>query len=193
MSAERDRVAGFGQLDEGLLQASDWYLWGPYLSERQWATVREDYSQDGAAWESFPHDHARSRAYRWGEDGMAGFSEYELVDTGIFDEGRYWVVEVEYAKAGPRDLLRAVRATNMGPHEATLHVLPTLWYRNTWSWGDGTYKPELVARASTIEICHPLFGRMQLFFGPGPSGAPPALLSSARTKPTSPACSGPRR
>ena len=259
MSAESKRAQEFGQLEEGLLQASDWYLWGPYLSERQWATVREDYSPDGAAWESFPHDHARSRTYRWGEDGMAGFSdvgqrlclalalwngrdpilkermfgltgnegnhgedvkeywwyldgvpshswnkwryhypqapfpyeelvranaqrdrlqpEYELVDTGIFDEGRYWVVEVEYAKAGPRDLLMAVRATNMGPDEATLHVLPTLWYRNTWSWGDGTDKPELVAaRVSTIETCHPLFGRMELYYGPGPGGAPPALL-----------------
>ena len=73
-SAERARVEGFGQLENGLRQAGDWYLWGPYLSERQWGTVREDYSADGDAWAYLPHDHARSRAYRWGEDGMAGFS-----------------------------------------------------------------------------------------------------------------------
>jgi hypothetical protein len=259
MSAERDRAAAFGQLDEGLLQASDWYLWGPYLSERQWATVREDYSPDGAVWEYFPHDHARSRAYRWGEDGMAGFSdvqqrlcvalalwngldpilkermfgltgnegnhgedvkeywwyvdavpshswnrwryhyaqksfpyedlvrvnsqrdrhqpEYELVDTGIFDESLYWVIEVDYAKAGPLDLLMVVRATNAGPQEATLHVLPTLWYRNTWSWGDDPDKPELsAAGASTVETDHPLFGQMELYYGPGPGGAIPELV-----------------
>ena len=75
--AERTRVEGFGQLEDGLRQASDWYLWGPYLSERQWGTVREDYSADGEAWDYFPHDHARSRAYRWGEDGMAGFCDVE--------------------------------------------------------------------------------------------------------------------
>jgi hypothetical protein len=75
MSAERERVSGFGRLEDGLLQASDWYLWGPYLSERQWGTVREDYSPDGDAWSYLPHDHARSRAYRWGEGGLAGFSD----------------------------------------------------------------------------------------------------------------------
>ena len=74
-SAERERVAQFGRMDEGLLQASDWYLWGPYVSERQWGTVREDYSADGEAWNYLPHDHARSRVYRWGEDGMAGFCD----------------------------------------------------------------------------------------------------------------------
>jgi len=72
MSAERERIDGFGRLEDGLLQASDWYLWGPYVSERQWGTVRDDYSADGAAWDYLPHDHARSRAYRWGEDGLAG-------------------------------------------------------------------------------------------------------------------------
>ena len=77
MGAERERVAGFGQLEDGLRQASDWYLWGPYVSERQWGTVREDYSADGDAWDYFPHDHARSRAYRWSEDGMAGFCDVE--------------------------------------------------------------------------------------------------------------------
>ena len=77
MGAERARTAGFGRLELGLRQASDWYLWGPYLSERQWGTVREDYSADGEAWSYLPHDHARSRAYRWGEDGLAGFCDVE--------------------------------------------------------------------------------------------------------------------
>ena len=77
MSAERERVAGFGRLEDGLRQASDWYLWGPYVSERQWGTVREDYSGDGEAWNYLPHDHARSQAYRWGEDGLAGFCDIE--------------------------------------------------------------------------------------------------------------------
>ena len=77
MDAERQRIEGFGQLENGLRQASDWYLWGPYVSERQWGTVREDYSEDGEAWDYFPHDHARSRAYRWGEDGLAGFCDIE--------------------------------------------------------------------------------------------------------------------
>jgi hypothetical protein len=77
MDAERQRIQGFGPLEKGLLQASDWYLWGPYLTERQWGTVREDYSVDGSAWDYLPHDHARSRAYRWGEDGLAGFCDIE--------------------------------------------------------------------------------------------------------------------
>jgi hypothetical protein len=195
----------------------DWALWGSYLPERQWGTVREDYSADGDAWRSFPHDHARSRAYRWGEDGLLGicdaecrlcFSlamwngqdpilkerpfglgnpegnhgedikdyyfhlantpthsfmrglykypqaefpyqhlvnangsrgrdqpEYELVDTGIFDQGRYFDVFIEYAKASPTDLLIRIRAVNRGPDPAPLTLLPTLWLRNTWSWG----------------------------------------------------------
>ena len=194
--AERQRVEGFGRLDEGLRQASDWYLWGPYLSERQWGTVREDYSAGGDAWNYLPHDHARSRAYRWGEDGLAGFCdieqrlclalalwngrdpilkerafgltgaegnhgedvkeywwfldalpshawnswryhypqrafpyqqlldenrrrgkfdpEYELLDTGIFDDDRYWVVDVSYAKADPTDILMSIHVTNAG-------------------------------------------------------------------------------
>ena len=77
MSVEGERVDGFGRLEDGLRQASDWYLWGPYVSERQWGTVREDYSADGEAWDYLPHDHARSRAYRWGEDGLAGFCDVE--------------------------------------------------------------------------------------------------------------------
>ena len=215
MSAERERVSSFGKLEDGLEQASDWYLWGPYVSERQWGTVREDYSADGEAWNYFPHDHARSRAYRWGEDSLAGFCdinqrlclglalwngrdgilkerifgltgaqgnhgedakeywwyldavpshawnrwryhypqsafpyqalidengrrgkqdpEYELLDTGAFDDDRYWIVDVSYAKADPGDVLMRVRVTNAGPHEETLHVLPT------WSTAPASY------------------------------------------------------
>ena len=229
-SAERARVDEFGQLENGLRQAGDWYLWGPYLSERQWGTVREDYSADGDAWAYLPHDHARSRAYRWGEDGMAGFCdveqrlclglalwngrdpilkermfgltgaegnhgedvkeywwyldavpshawnrwryhypqrafpyddllaengrrgkfdpEYELLDTGVFDDDRYWIFEVDYAKADPTDLLMTVRVTNAGPEADTLHVLPTVWFRNTWSWDVGAEKPSLRAGAN---------------------------------------------
>src|SRR4051794_28493933 len=202
-----------------------WREWGPYLSERQWGTVREDYSPGGTAWEYFPHDHARSRAYRWGEDGIAGISddhqrlcfslalwngkdsilkerlfglsgpegnhgedvkelyyyldatptasylkmlykypqaefpyaqlvaenhrrgkaepEYELLDTGVFDEDRYFDVVVEYAKAGPEDILIEITAHNRGPDAAELHLLPQLWFRNTWSWAEGRYKPSL--------------------------------------------------
>jgi hypothetical protein len=220
-------VDGFGHLEEGLRQAGDWYRWGPYVSERQWGTVREDYSPDGQAWDYLPHDHARSRAYRWGEDGLAGFCdieqrlclalalwngndpilkerafgltgeqgnhgedvkeywwyldalpshawnrwryhypqrafpyddlvavsgrrdrtepEYELMDTGAFDDDRYWIVEVHYAKADPDDILMGIQVTSAGPEAATLHVLPTAWFRNTWSWDIGTPKPLLSA------------------------------------------------
>ncbi len=205
-----------------------WRDWGPYVAERGWGTVREDYSADGDAWRFFPHDHARSRTYRWNEDGMAAFSdeqqrwclglalwngadpilkermfglagpegnhgedvkeywwyldgtpthawqrwryhypqaafpyeqlievnaarsklepEFELVDTGVFDDGRYWVVTVDYAKAGPHDLVMRVRVENAGPDTATIHVLPSLWFRNTWSWDlDPGPKPQLRA------------------------------------------------
>src|SRR4051794_6297300 len=210
-SAERDRLAAADACTH------DWRARGPYLSERAWGTVREDYSADGDAWDYVPHDHARSHTYRWNEDGMAGVCdlqqtwclalalwngadpflkermfgltgpqgnhgedvkdywwyvdstpthswmswryhypqspfpyddlvstnaqrsreepEYELIDTGVFDDNRFWVVEVDYAKADPTDLLMRVRVTNHGPDEATLHVLPTLWFRNTWAWG----------------------------------------------------------
>src|SRR6195952_6020604 len=216
VGAERERTRAFGKLEDGLRQADDWYLWGPYVSERQWGTVREDYSADGEAWAYLPHDQARSRAYRWGEDGLAGFCdieqrlclalalwngrdpilkerafgltgaeanhgedvkeywwyrdavpshawntwryhypqrafpyddlvaenarrgrldpEYELLDTGIFDEDRYWVVDVTYAKADPTDILMTIDVNNAGPDTEVLHVLPTLWFRNTWSW-----------------------------------------------------------
>ncbi|HEY1369236.1 MAG TPA: hypothetical protein VGF23_19075 [Gaiellaceae bacterium] len=246
MGAERDRVETFGHLENGLRQAGDWYHWGPYLSERQWGTVREDYSPGGTAWEYLPHDHARSRAYRWGEDGLAGFSdveqrlclslalwngrdpilkerifgltgnegnhgedakeywwyldalpshawnrwryhypqrafpyadlvaenrrrgkgdpEYELLDTGAFDDDRYWVVEVDYAKGDPHDLLMTVRVTNAGPEADTIHVLPTAWYRNTWAWGlDDEAKPELrLDGAERVVTQHPFLGPLEL-------------------------------
>src|SRR5271169_6440737 len=202
-----------------------WRKWGPYLSERQWGTVREDYSQDGNAWDYFSHDQSRSRAYHWGEDGIAGISdekqllcfsvgvwngkdpilkerlfgltnsesnhgedvkeyyfyldstpthsymkylykypqaafpyenlvatskgrnrgemEYELLDTGIFNSDRYFDVFVEYAKQAPEDILIQITVCNRGPEPATLHVLPTLWFRNTWTWWPGTPKPSL--------------------------------------------------
>ncbi len=260
MGAESDRVAGFGKLEDGLRQAGEWYQWGPYVSERQWGTVREDYSADGEAWDYLPHDHARSRAYRWGEDGMAGFCdveqrlclglalwngrdpilkerpfgltgaqgnhgedvkdywwyldaipshawnrwryhypqaefpyqdlisengarsrhqpEYELIDTGVFDSDRYWIVEVHYAKADPDDLLMAIQVTNAGPEAATLHVLPTAWFRNTWSWDADAPKPVLAAAPgpAAVGIEHPFLGPLELIAGPGPASTDPELL-----------------
>jgi Glycosyl hydrolase family 63 C-terminal domain len=259
MGVESERVKSFGRLENGLREAGDWYLWGPYVSERQWGTVREDYSADGEAWDYLPHDHARSQAYRWGEDGLAGFCdihqrlclglalwngrdpilkerpygltgaeanhgedvkeywwyldaipshawnrwryhypqgpypyedlreengrrgkwdpEYELLDTGVFDEDRYWIVEVHYAKADPQDLLMRIRVTNAGPEASTLHVLPTAWFRNTWSWEVNASKPRMGATGSAeIGIEHPFLGDLELLCGPGPAGQPPELL-----------------
>jgi hypothetical protein len=260
MSVERERVERFGRLENGLRDASEWYHWGPYLSERQWGTVREDYSDGGTAWESFSHEQARSRAYRWGEDGLAGFSdveqrlclglalwngrdsilkerifgltgnegnhgedakeywwyldalpshawnrwryhypqrafpygelvaengrrskmdpEYELLDTGAFDEDCYWIVEVDYAKADPHDLLMAVRVTNAGPEADTLHVLPTAWYRNTWSWGGPEEtRPNLrAAGEARIETTHPFLGDLELVAHDAPDGAAPDVV-----------------
>jgi hypothetical protein len=259
MGAESDRVAGFGRLEDGLRQASDWYLWGPYVSERQWGTVREDYSADGEAWDFLPHDHARSQAYRWGEDGLAGFCdieqrlclglalwngrdpilkerifgltgaeanhgedvkeywwyldalpshawnrwryhypqaafpyealraengrrgkfdpEYELLDTGVFDGDRYWITEVHYAKAGPTDLLMTITVTNAGPDTDTVHVLPTAWFRNTWSWDADAPKPVIEATGDTSAgVAHPWLGTLELMAGDGPDGTAPALL-----------------
>jgi hypothetical protein len=260
MSTERERIATFGPLEDGLRTASDWYWWGPYVSERQWATVREDYSTDGDAWNYFPHDHARSRAYRWGEDGLAGFCdieqrlclglalwngrdpilkerlfglngsqgnhgedakeywwyldavpshawnhwryhyphapypyeglltengargrtepEYELLDTGVFDDDRYWVVDVHYGKCSPTDLLMEIEVTNAGPETEVLHVLPTAWFRNTWSWEAGGDKPTMSAAGTGLSIDHPWLGSLALDAGPGPGpdGASPQLL-----------------
>ncbi len=229
-----------------------WKRWGPYLSERQWGTVREDYSAKGEAWDYFPHDQARSRAYRWGEDGILGISdnhqrlcfalalwngqdpilkerlfgltgnqgnhgedvkeyyfyldstpthsymkglykypqdafpyeqlemenrrrsrqepEFELLDTGIFDDHRYFDVSVEYAKATPDDILIRISVTNRGPEAASLHILPTLWFRNTWAWQAGVTKPKLKAMnappgdgVSVIHATHATLGDRWLY------------------------------
>jgi hypothetical protein len=223
-----------------------WKKWGPYLSERQWGTVREDYSRDGNAWEYFSHDHSRSWAYRWGEDGLGGISddkqrlcfavalwnerdpilkerlfgltngegnhgedvkeyyfyiestpthsymkylykypqrefpylnlvetnrrrsreefEYELLDTGVFDDDRYFDVFVEYAKESPEDVLIRITIHNRGPDAARLRLLPTLWFRNTWSSGDDDRKPSLRSLApGTIRASHPELGSYELY------------------------------
>jgi hypothetical protein len=227
-----------------------WRKWGPYLSERQWGTVREDYSEDGNAWDYFSHDQARSRAYHWGEDGMAGISddkqllcfalalwngrdpilkerlfgltnsegnhgedvkecyfyldstpthsymkylykypqaaypyndlvetnrrrgrgdmEYELLDTGVFKDDRYFDVFVEYAKNTPEDILIQVSVCNRGPEAATIHVLPTLWFRNTWTWWPGTAMPSMQQvegpqGTRTIAASHQLLGDRFLY------------------------------
>src|SRR5688572_1541253 len=241
-----------------------WKRWGPYLSERQWGTVREDYSQDGSAWDFFPHDHARSRAYQWGEDGLAGVSddrqllcfsiglwngadpimkerlfgltnaegnhgedvkeyyyyldntpthswmkylyrypqgafpyadlvringergredfEYELIDTGLFDEDRYFDVFVEYAKESPEELLIKITAFNRGPELALLHLLPTLWFRNTWSWGEPVQRPFLQRVADhdgnpVVFAEHPLLGERWFIA----DGAPQVLFTDNDT------------
>ena len=233
--AERKRLAD---------DAEAWRRWGPYVSERAWGTVREDYSPDGDAWASFPHDHARSRAYRWSEDGLGGICddrqtlclafafwngrdpilkerifgltgeegnhgedakeywwyldstpthswmrwryvypqgafpyrdlldenrrrgrrdpEYELLDTGAFAEGRYWDVEVQYAKAAPDDLCLRVRVRNAGPEPATLHLLPTLWFRNRWAWNPEVTRPTITHDGGTLSAQDPAIGRMTL-------------------------------
>src|SRR6187551_367082 len=239
MSTEQNRLNAADAGEAG------WRHWGPYLSERQWGTVREDYSPGGDAWSSFTHDQARFRCYRWGEDGLAGFSddrqhlclalalwngrdpilkerlfgltnsegnhgedvkeyyfyldstpthsymkylykypqrefpyrdlvesnrmrsreefEYELLDTGAFAENRYFDVFVEYAKAGPDDILVQITAFNRGPESAQLHLLPTLWFRNTWSWGEDERKPSLrAAGPGVIEATHPDLGEYTL-------------------------------
>ncbi len=229
--------------------AARWKQWGPYLSERQWGTVREDYSPYGTAWDSFPHDHARSRAYRWGEDGLGGWSdddqvlclslalwnerdpilkerlfgltnaegnhgedvkelywytdalpshawaqmlykyphaafpyaqlveenrrrareqpEYELVETGIFDEQRYFDVFIEYVQLEPGDTVMQVRVVNRGPEPATLHVIPQLCYRNRWSWHRGGVRPSMQATVpGTVECDDPKLGPRWLYCDP---------------------------
>jgi hypothetical protein len=228
------RTAEEKRLEEARRQITAWKKWGPYLSERQWGTVREDYSEDGNAWEYFSHDQARSRAYHWGEDGIAGVcddkqrlcfaltlwngrdpilkermfgltngegnhgedvkeyyfyvdstpthsymkylykyphaeypyaqlvttnhnrnrhqQEYELIDTGVFDDDRYFDVFVEYAKAGPEDLLIRISVANRGRDAAKLHLLPTLWFRNTWSWSAGAPKPTLRSAGASSSV-----------------------------------------
>ncbi len=239
-------TAELKRLEEHAARARHWRRWGTYLPERQWGTVREDYSADGAAWDSFSHDHARSRAYRWGEDGLlgicdnrcrlcfapalwnmrdgilkerlfgltnpegnhgedvkeayfylratptgsyakalykypqaqfpyvdlvhenaqrdAGEREFELFHTGAFDDGRYFDIEVEYAKESPESVLVRLTATNHGPRTAPIELLPQIWFRNTWSWGrepEGGAKPELGLDATApgkLWLVHPQLG-----------------------------------
>ena len=238
------------RLDEARERGVPWRRWGPYLSERQWGTVREDYSAGGDAWSYFTHEQARSRAYRWGEDGLAGFSddkqrlclalalwngedpilkerlfgltnaegnhgedvkeyyfyvdaipshaylrwlykypqraypyldlvrtnasrsrrefEYELLDSGILEGSRYHDVTVEYAKESPDEILALVTVANRGPDAATLHVLPTLWFRNTWSWQEGAPRPSLRAvdgprGVQAVAASHPDLGERFLY------------------------------
>jgi len=251
-------------LQEDQERKANWKRWGPYLSERQWGTVREDYSTYGTAWDSFSHDQARSRAYRWGEDGLAGISdkhqlicfalalwnghdpilkerlfgltggegnhgedvkeyyfyldstpthsymkylykypqsefpyarlveenrrrgkrdlEFELINTGIFDENRYFDIFVEYAKASPDDILIRIEAINRGPEAAELHLLPTIWFRNTWSWNPGSERPRLrlgqpIEGISPIELQHPYYGKRWLYC----EGNPQTLFTENET------------
>jgi hypothetical protein len=258
MTAEQTR------LDEAREQTAPWKKWGPYLSERQWGTVREDYSEGGDAWNYFSHDQARSRAYRWGEDGLAGISddkqrlcfalalwngkdpilkerlfgltnsesnhgedvkeyyfyldstpthsymkylykypqaefpysdlvetshrrgrhemEYELIDTGVFDQDRYFDVFVEYAKESPEDVLIQITAYNRGPEPAELHVLPTLWFRNAWSWHATSDRPSLsqleTARGQSVaKAVDPQLGERYLYC----EGGVPLLFTENET------------
>ncbi|HZN45070.1 MAG TPA: glucosidase [Nitrospiraceae bacterium] len=252
------------RLDEDARRQKHWKRWGPYLSERAWGTVREDYSVGGSPWEFFPHDHARSKAYRWNEDGLAGICdrhqyvcfalglwngrdpilkermfgltgpegnhgedakeyyfyldstpthsymkclykypqaafpyallveenrrrgrgqpEYELIDTGVFDEDRYFDVIVEYAKASPEDLTIRIHIVNRGPDPAELTVLPTLWFRNTWSWGLDVRRPRLrmgqpMTDLSVVEFNHDSYGYRRLLC----EGAPNVLFTENET------------
>ena len=243
------------RIEDADLNRAPWKKWGPYLSERQWGTVREDYSRDGTAWDYFSHDQARSRAYHWGEDGIAGISddhqflcfalafwngkdpilkermfgltngegnhgedckeyyfyldntpshswmkylykypqsaypytnlvegnrarsrnqlEYELLDTGAFNEDRYFDIFIECAKESPEDILITVTAWNRGPDPVPLHVLPTLWFRNTWAWGREQTRPSLTAAAlspelSAVKATHRILGERYLYCSGGP-------------------------
>jgi hypothetical protein len=264
-ASDPPETAEHARLAAAQARTAHWKRWGPYLSERQWGTVREDYSPFGTAWEYFPHEHARSRAYRWGEDGLLGISdnhqrlcfalalwngrdpflkerlfglsgpegnhgedvkecyfyldatpthsymralykypqqefpyahlreanarrgrdqrEFELLDTGIFDDDRYFDVLVEYAKASPNDILIRVTLENRGPEAAPLHALPTLWLRNIWSWEREARKPCLIRReapagASVIGVEHPeLSPEFRLYI----EGAPRLLFTDNET------------
>jgi len=247
------------RLEEAREQQVPWKKWGPYLSERQWGTVREDYSEGGDAWNYFTHDQARSRAYRWGEDGLAGISddrqqlcfalalwngkdpilkerlfgltnsesnhgedvkeyyfyldstpthsymkylykypqaafpygnlvdtsrgrsrnefEYELLDTGVFDQDRYFDVFVEYAKNSPEDILIQITIHNRGPEAAELHVLPTLWFRDMWSWSGGADRPSLQRQGPAVKAVHPQLGERYLYC----EGEAPLLFTENET------------
>ena len=249
------------RLEASRQRTQHWKRWGPYLSERAWGSVREDYSPGGTAWEYFPHDHARSRAYRWNEDGLAGLCdrhqricfaialwnhrdpilkerlfgltgnegnhgedvkeyyfyldstpthsyarflykypqagfpyadlveenrrrdkhapEYELIDTGVFRENRYFDVEVEYAKADPEDMLIRVRVTNRGPDRAPIDVLPTIWFRNTWSWCPNPTRPSLArfGGRAVVALDEPKYGQRWLYC----DGEPQLLFTENET------------
>ena len=252
------------RLQQSRERRAHWKRWGPYLSERSWGTVREDYSHHGTAWDFLPHDDARSKAYRWGEDGIGGISdrhqvicfalsmwngrdpilkerifgltgaegnhgedvkeyyfyldstpthsymkflykypqaefpyarlveenrrrgknapEFELIDTGVFDEDRYFDVAVEYAKATPEDILIRIEVTNRGPEAAELQLLPTIWFRNTWSWQTNIAKPSLrrigdVRNASVVQLCCSTYGHRWLFC----DGLPEVLFTENET------------
>ena len=256
------------RLDEQERRERNWTRWGPYLSERQWGTVREDYSSGGDCWRYLPHDHARSRAYRWGEDGLLGITdrecrvcfalalwngkdpilkerlfgltgpegnhgedvkelyyyldatptssylkalykypqdefpyqrlvqenrrrgrdqpEFEIEDTGIFDLGRYFDVFVEYAKADPDDILVRITCANRGSTRANLHLLPTLWLRNTWAWGrsgEGYWPKGRITRAAgdALVVDHPSLGRWRLACEPVEGASPRFLFTENET------------
>ncbi|ATB41768.1 hypothetical protein CYFUS_007238 [Cystobacter fuscus] len=269
MSQNRGLGAEARRLAEDERRDHNWKRWGPYLAERQWGTVREDYSPGGTSWTDFPHEQARSRAYRWGEDGLLGITdrecrlcfavalwnekdailkerlfgltgpqgnhgedvkeeyfyldstpthsylealykypqaafpyerliaenqrrgraapEFELADTGVFEERRYFDVRAEYAKAGPDDLLIRLTLTNAGPETARLHVLPTLWFRNTWDWGrtgEGYWpRPHMTALSTHALVAeHASLGRFQWHAEPvGGHPAPPLLFTQNET------------
>jgi hypothetical protein len=250
------------RLAEDAARTKNWKRWGPYLSERQWATVREDYSEGGTCWDYFPHDHARSRSYRWGEDGLLGITdrecrlcfglalwngkdpilkeriygltgsegnhgedpkelyyyldstpthswmrglykypqaeypyrwlldenrrrgiggpEFELTDTGVFNEGRYFDVFAEYAKTTPEHILIRIRVANRGPEAATIHVLPQLWYRNLWSWGvehdHVKEKPTMFTKDNAIVLQHETLGAGEFRYARASDGTEPTPL-----------------
>ena len=263
-TAEHDRLAAVGRPEGDLFTASEWYEWGPYLAERAWGSVREDYSAGGDAWSWFPHDHARSRVFRWNEDGLAGLCdvrqrlclalalwngrdpilkerifgltgpegnhgedakeywwyldalpshawlrwryhypqaafpyellvaengrrgfhdpEFELLDTGVFDQDRYWAIEVTYAKADPTDVLMRITVKNHGPDADELHVLPTLWFRNRWAWDEGaTPKPVMRLDGGAIRAELDDGSVYELVAADGPAGPPVALFCENET------------
>ena len=269
MPSNTDITAEGRRLSEDAARKQNWKRWGPYLAERQWAVVREDYSPDGEAWHFFPHDHARKRAYRWGEDGLLGITdrecrlcfalalwngrdpilkerlfgltgpegnhgedvkeeyfyldatptasylkalykypqsefpyarlleenrrrgkeapEFELADTGVFAESRYFDVFAEYAKRAPNDILIRLTAANRGPESSELHLLPTVWFRNTWTWDcthEGCSLKPRIARASndTLSLVHDTLGRFFCEIGPDATGQiPPVLFTDNET------------
>ena len=261
-NGDRPVTAEERRLQEASERKVHWKRWGPYVAERAWGTVREDYSPYGTAWDYFPHDHARSRAYRWNEDGLAGICdrhqyicfalalwngrdpilkerlfgltgsegnhgedvkefyfyldstpthsymrflykypqaafpyaqvveenrrrgkdqpEFELLDTGVFDDNRYFDVFVEYAKGSAEDILIRITAANRGPEPARLELLPTVWFRNTWSWSEGGLRPVLCragGAGSAIELEHAAYGRRWLYC----EGSPELLFTENET------------